>query len=521
MGAPDTAIPPAAGADKALLHRRFLGYIALGALVASLVLIVVIVIPVSYQSRDTLIASGFLGVAIVTVAFLRFSQTGGDCLDPLFLISLVFFYYFVLHGVWVVFNEQWLSASIPFPYSSHLAWAEVVVAIAFTSLVVGYYLVPFQARRERSRSILSRLDSTPRPLLIALFVFGLLCNAAAAAAGGYSKTNVDVYNTGGNVLVFRTLGYGAYVAYVVAVCQAYLSPPGPGRRSARRLAFGVMLPAQIAIAFAVGAKQEIVFTILPLLVAHNYLAGRLRARSLLAAILVFVFVVTPVIQASREGPGSVNNNQFATGLGSIADTLVSVPDKLSVLTQPIKVLDGYNVIQRRTNGIESVALALRYTPNPNPYQHGRSLAAVPLSLIPRFLWPGKPVYSPGRDFSVSYGGESEGRGYGLTVAPTYPGDLYINFGLVGVILGCLLFGIGLRATAYFLQTRRRGRALPIVVYLTVIVPAMLVEQDIAAGINAVMLRLLVSGAFAYGLAYAARRLSASRAARGMTATADA
>ncbi|MEA2443118.1 MAG: hypothetical protein QOJ12_410 [Thermoleophilales bacterium] len=491
-----------------MAEKRVLGYIALGTLVSSLLLIVVIVIPVSYQSRDALIAIGFLGVVLLTTAFLRYSQTGGDCLDPLFLISLVFFFYFVLHGVWVVFNEQLLSASIPFPYSSHLAGAAVLVAVAFLSLIAGYFLIPSRKHRDGAPTILASVDRAPHGLLIALFVFGLLCNGAAAAAGGYSKTNVNVYNAGGNVLVFRTLGYAAYVAYVVAICQAYLYPPGRDRTRARRLAFGVMLPAQIAIAFAVGAKQEVVFTILPLLVAHNYLSGRIRARSLLATGLIFVFVVTPVIQASRVGPGNVSNNQFATGLGGIADTLTSVPKQLSVLTRPVDLLDGYNVIQRRTNGLESVALALRYTPNPNPYQHGRALAAVPLSLIPRFVWPNKPLYSPGKDFSVSYGGESEGRGYGLTIAPTYPGDLYINFGLVGVIVGSLLFGLGLRATANLLGTRRRGRSLPLVVYLIVIVPAMLVEQDIAAGINAVMLRLLVSGAFVYGLAVVTRRQSA-------------
>ncbi|MEA2495166.1 MAG: hypothetical protein QOJ29_3077 [Thermoleophilaceae bacterium] len=507
---------PALPGSRARLERRYLGYIALGALAASLLLIVVIVIPVSYQSRDTLIATGFLGVLIVAVAAFRFSQTGGDSLDPLFLISLVFLFYFVLHGIWAVFNEHWLSASIPAPYADHLVSAAIVLAIAFLSLVAGHYAMPLRPRPGVRTSIFGAVDRTPRSLLIGLFVLGMLFNGAAAAAGGYAKTTIDVYNTGGNVLLLKTFGYCGYVAYVIALCQAFIMPPGPGRRSARILALGIMLPAQVAVAFAVGAKQEIVFAVLPLLVVRNYLVSPLRARTLLATALAFTFIVSPVIQASREGPGAVvsGNNEFASGLDSIANTLVTVPKRLEVLTQPVKLLDGYNVINRRTNGIESMALALRYTPYPNPYQRGKSFAAVPLSLIPRFIWPDKPLYSVGKYFSVSYAGQSatQGRGYGLTVSPTYPADLYVNFGLFGVIIGCLLMGMVLRAVSVFMHTRRQGRALPIIVYLVVIIPAMLVEQDVATGLNAIMLRLIVSFAFVYGLSLVVRRMSKGSAA---------
>lgn len=73
---------------------------------------------------------------------------------------------------------------------------------------------------------------------------------------------------------------------------------------------------------------------------------------------------------------------------------------------------------------------------------GSTLEYLGTAFIPRFLWPDKPLIAKGSWFAVRIG-----QGYikpdGLSnnsVNMTVPGELYLNFGWLGVFIGCLIFG---------------------------------------------------------------------------------
>ncbi len=72
---------------------------------------------------------------------------------------------------------------------------------------------------------------------------------------------------------------------------------------------------------------------------------------------------------------------------------------------------------------------------------GETLEYLGYALIPRFLWPGKPAIAKGAWFALRIGQARvlDGR-ITNSVNMTIPGELYLNFGPLGVILGCLLFG---------------------------------------------------------------------------------
>ena len=57
--------------------------------------------------------------------------------------------------------------------------------------------------------------------------------------------------------------------------------------------------------------------------------------------------------------------------------------------------------------------------------------------VPRFLWPTKPALLRGMRLSILMGS-----GHETSSALTYPGDLYLDYGLIGVLLGMFFVGIG-------------------------------------------------------------------------------
>ena len=76
------------------------------------------------------------------------------------------------------------------------------------------------------------------------------------------------------------------------------------------------------------------------------------------------------------------------------------------------------------------------------YRQGETLEYLAWVWIPRFVWPDKPMVAKGQWFAAEIG-----QGFYLasgmfsnTINMTIPGELYLNFGWLGIVVGCLLIG---------------------------------------------------------------------------------
>jgi oligosaccharide repeat unit polymerase len=104
---------------------------------------------------------------------------------------------------------------------------------------------------------------------------------------------------------------------------------------------------------------------------------------------------------------------------------------------------------------EIASLVVDIYPTQRPYEYGRTLLVTLLGFIPRSAWPDKPVgigktltrYTDGRWFQQASG---------HSIAPTLVGDFYANLGVVGVVLGAIVFGIACRAAASYATTGMTG-----------------------------------------------------------------
>ncbi len=73
---------------------------------------------------------------------------------------------------------------------------------------------------------------------------------------------------------------------------------------------------------------------------------------------------------------------------------------------------------------------------------GETLQYVVVAVIPRALWPSKPLVTPGQYFAreVGRGTETASGGFSNAINMTVPGELYLNFGWYAVVPGLALLG---------------------------------------------------------------------------------
>jgi hypothetical protein len=78
----------------------------------------------------------------------------------------------------------------------------------------------------------------------------------------------------------------------------------------------------------------------------------------------------------------------------------------------------------------------------NGFYDGRTLEYLSFAFVPRFLWPDKPPIAPGAWYAMEIGeGTATPDGwFSTSINMTVAGELFLNFGWRGVVLGLLLFG---------------------------------------------------------------------------------
>jgi hypothetical protein len=164
-------------------------------------------------------------------------------------------------------------------------------------------------------------------------------------------------------------------------------------------------------------------------------------RILVIGTLVFLTVVVPFNlgyrQVVRDGSSSLTPSA----------AVAAAPQVLSGVAHPgswgTELLDSSVSILNRVREIDSVAITTQLTPTVIPYRSPAEFAEAPVvGLIPRALWPDKPIMATGYDFSQQYYGLPSTMYTSTAVTPV--GDLYRHGGWLVVVVGALLLGLACR-----------------------------------------------------------------------------
>jgi hypothetical protein len=317
---------------------------------------------------------------------------------------------------------------------SGLTAAEWLTGAAATAWAAAYcaaprhLAVPALRAALRHRAPVTRGPLTPW-LLYATGTAAQLATAVLTGHFGYTGT-VSVTSA---TWYQQMLGDAAYCCPLGTATAALRVFSGNGSR----LTLGILAAAECATAAVSGFRGAFVSAGLAIAIpAACY--GRKLPRPLIAAALIgMLLLVIPFTAAYRA---QVRTTSAVLSPSQAAVIVPSTAARVLADASPSSSVTGVSYLAQRFREISAAAVVVQDTPSAVPYASPLKIPeTVAAGLIPRVLWPGKPILDPGYQFAEEYYGQPSGE---MNAAATTPvADLYRYGGLVPVLVGMALLGL--------------------------------------------------------------------------------
>jgi oligosaccharide repeat unit polymerase len=214
--------------------------------------------------------------------------------------------------------------------------------------------------------------------------------------------------------------------------------------------------------------------------------GRLKYRQVLVAGSVLLVIFGVMRGLRDESMQDASYLSRVVGEGKMFEDLV-VNRNFACVTKTAKIYDK--------------------TPERMPREYGQTLLLWTVAWIPRTLWAGKPEISVGDRVQHEIYQDPVGGGY----PPGIVGELIINFGLFGTLVGALAFGAFLRYFYNSFLPAVRGNPTLLLLYVSTVVEVSFVMMGLqVARVIMDLLKILVTTGVFLFLA-STRRATAARA----------
>ena len=333
---------------------------------------------------------------------------------------------------------------------SSIVRAEWLTGIAVTAWAVAYCAGPrkftvakaaqFMSRRTSRRSSLVRGPAVPW-LLYGTGTVARLTFAALTGRLGYIGDPAAAISSASSyqqALSFAELA--CPLAITVASLRLFRD-----RAPGARITLAILFAAEIAAGAFMGQKGQFITVVVAVAIGRAAAGRKLPVGLILGAAAFFMLIVIPFTVAYRSDlRGGIGN----LSVGQAAGIAPMLGRAAFGAASPATIAESMIYLGQRLQDIDAPAIVMQKTPSQLPYASPvllpKSLAA---ELIPRALWPGKPIIDPGYQFTQQY--------WGTTLlsysAITPQADLYRYGGLVTVVMGMLLLGCLMRVADEVLE----------------------------------------------------------------------
>ena len=308
--------------------------------------------------------------------------------------------------------------------------ALLLTIVAYCSLLAGYYVIAGPIRFSPSGA--SRWGRWAPTTLSGPKMAALLGIAALATAvsGPISLDGVEASTTPLAVL-------GSLVGVTGCILALHVAA-GDTRRWLQLALWCVVIPLAAWQSSVFTAKTPILLAIFAILAAYHYARRQLTLSVLVVGVTLSVIVVFPLVNAYRSPPGRYQEPIASSGL---VGQIVAFPTRFAGMTSGEYVRYAGEGVLSRSTGVDALSLLLKYDVSRELGNAGAYLAIPLYAYVPRAVWPTKPILSqgglagqllavPGLD------GMNNTSSYGIF----HIGDLFVTFGVSGVLIGMCVLG---------------------------------------------------------------------------------
>lgn len=330
---------------------------------------------------------------------------------------------------------------------------DLATAVALATAGWLFFLVGYQANLLRSVGrLVPDLSRVLRPGpgwggLLALLAVGWGARLVSVIEGRYFHVSLpgeEIAATESSTLVGLVDGL-PLLAVAVIGAQAALRRPLP--RSKRRLVlFWMLLLVELGWSVPTGERAAIVAVVFVPLVVGYY--GRTRRSGFgVAAVAAcgFVIFIFPLLDEYRNVSGFYQRDVTGS-LSSAVHTVTERDVEDAVEAQ-------FDAVFTRFSDVTAIAAIVYGGREGIGRSQGQTLLWSIEALVPRALYPSKEDPSLfGHEFGAKYGFTDPGARTAIAISQV--GELYLSFGLIGVLAGSLFVGSAYRLLGEFLRGRR-------------------------------------------------------------------
>lgn len=188
-------------------------------------------------------------------------------------------------------------------------------------------------------------------------------------------------------------------------------------------------------------RAEIMFPILAMFV--GYFSGKRSLAAILSyEAIPFILVLLLFLNAFKQL--GENRSNFGSTLVEIYLPTGDEDDEID--DKPENSALGQAEVDRgglldRSSVLAQVSQTVKITKDEG-FFYGAASEPLVIAIIPRFLWPNKPKIALGQWFAIKTGTAfiDDANYANNSINMTIPGELYLDFGWIGVVLGCFFFG---------------------------------------------------------------------------------
>lgn len=207
------------------------------------------------------------------------------------------------------------------------------------------------------------------------------------------------------------------------------------------LLMALLLPPTMAFTWFTGIKRFFLAPLIVIALTHILVTRRVQMKWVAGGLLTIVLIY-PMAQFYRDVVQRGFSMRAMEVLEDPGRAASLMSEYLGHFSLGMYLEEGAYATSKRLSALGIFCVIVRDTPDRVPYQGGWTLSLIPMSYVPRILWPGKPKLAIGQWVTDNYGAGSAG--VHSSTGPSWLGELFFNFGYPGLVVGMMIFGVYFR-----------------------------------------------------------------------------